>query len=143
MAENMNYIDVLNDEEKVLNKVLESQNLLRTSVRERNWKELMNQISSINLLMDEFNRLDEKREEIASGIQKESFEEKNKLALVRGKLVRCRSENKSLSDYIYISKMFVQGVIEKALPQSRSKVYSKNGNIVQNKPQSVLVDTLY
>ena len=65
------------------------------------------------------------------------------LAKVRGKLVRCRTENKALGDYINITRNFVQGVIDHSLPQTRSKVYSRNGNIIQKQPHSVVVNTLF
>lgn len=139
----MNYMEVLEAEDNVLSKVLDSQRLLRNAVKEKSWQHLMDMISAINLLMDEFNELDEKRAEIAISVNEDSSDVRQKLSVVRGKLVRCRAENKALSDYINISRMFIQGVIEKALPQTRSKVYSRNGSIVQNKPQSVLVDTLF
>ena len=37
----------------------------------------------------------------------------------------------------------VQSIIDNALPQSRNKLYSRNGNIIQSQPQSVVVNTLF
>mgnify|MGYP006974640767 FL=1 len=65
------------------------------------------------------------------------------LSIVRGKLVKSRTENKVLSEYINITKGFVQSIIDNALPQSRNKLYSRNGNIIQSQPQSVVVNTLF
>ena len=50
---------------------------------------------------------------------------------------------KVLSEYINITKGFVQSIIDNALPQSRNKLYSRNGNIIQSQPQSVVVNTLF
>ena len=92
--------------------------------------------------MDSFNELDTERESLASEKKTYSEEENNLLALVRGKLVQCRSENKALGDYIDITKGFVQKTIDEALPQSKNRLYSKKGYIVQQ-PESVVVNTLF
>ena len=76
----------------------------------------------------------------------ESFEKDEKFieffTVLRGKLVKCRTENKALSDYISVTRNFVRKVIDNALPQTRNKVYTKSG-IVQKQPQSVVVNTLF
>ena len=48
----MNYMEVLEAEDNVLSKVLDSQQLLRNAVKEKSWQHLMDMISAINLLMD-------------------------------------------------------------------------------------------
>ena len=93
--------------------------------------------------MDRFNKLDEEREEITSIDDTKNPIYINLLSDVRGKLVKSRTENKVLSEYINITKGFVQGIIDNALPQSRNKLYSRNGYIIQNQPESVVVNTLY
>ena len=100
-------------------------------------------ISEINLSMDKFNKLDEEREEITTTEDISNSEYKRILSTVRGKLVKSRTENKVLSEYINITKGFVQSIIDNALPQSRNKLYSRNGNIIQSQPQSVVVNTLF
>ena len=93
--------------------------------------------------MDKFNKLDEEREEITTTEDISNSEYKRILSMVRGKLVKSRTENKVLSEYINITKVFVQSIIDNALPQSRNKLYSRNGNIIQSQPQSVVVNTLF
>jgi hypothetical protein len=93
--------------------------------------------------MDKFNKLDEEREEITTTEDVANIEYKRILSTVRGKLVKSRTENKVLSEYINITKGFVQSIIDNALPQSRNKLYSRNGNIIQSQPQSVVVNTLF
>lgn len=136
-------IEVLNEQNSILDVVLQKQQELRNSVNEKNWTNLMTVISEINLSMDKFNKLDEEREEITTAEDVSNSEYKRILSTVRGKLVKSRTENKVLSEYINITKGFVQSIIDNALPQSRNKLYSRNGNIIQSQPQSVVVNTLF
>lgn len=140
---NTRIIEVLNEQNSILDVVLTKQQELRNSVNEKNWTNLMTVISEINLSMDKFNKLDEEREEIATTEDISNSEYKRILSTVRGKLVKSRTENKVLSEYINITKGFVQSIIDNALPQSRNKLYSRNGNIIQSQPQSVVVNTLF
>lgn len=135
------YLKILSEEDAVVSKVLEGQEELRLAVNHKSWSDLLEVISKINLLMDSFNSLDEKRAALASEKQDDTEEEKAKLLEVRGKLVRCRTENKVLSDYINITRGFVQKTIDEALPQSKNRLYSKKGYIVQQ-PASLVVNTL-
>lgn len=140
---NTRIIEVLNEQNSILDVVLTKQQELRNSVNEKNWTNLMTVISEINLSMDKFNKLDEEREEITTTEDISNSEYKRILSIVRGKLVKSRTENKVLSEYINITKVFVQSIIDNALPQSRNKLYSRNGNIIQSHPQSVVVNTLF
>ena len=140
---NTRIIEVLNEQNSILDVVLTKQQELRNSVNEKNWTNLMTVISEINLSMDKFNKLDEEREEITTTEDISNIEYKRILSTVRGKLVKSRTENKVLSEYINITKGFVQSIIDNALPQSRNKLYSRNGNIIQSQPQSVVVNTLF
>ena len=140
---NTRIIEVLNEQNSILDVVLTKQQELRNSVNEKNWTNLMTVISEINLSMDKFNKLDEEREEITTAEDVANIEYKRILSTVRGKLVKSRTENKVLSEYINITKGFVQSIIDNALPQSRNKPYSRNGNIIQSQPQSVVVNTLF
>ncbi len=140
---NTRIIEVLNEQNSILDVVLTKQQELRNSVNEKNWTNLMTVISEINLSMDKFNKLDEEREEITTAEDVANIEYKRILSMVRGKLVKSRTENKVLSEYINITKGFVQSIIDNALPQSRNKLYSRNGNIIQSQPQSVVVNTLF
>ncbi|MBQ5470586.1 MAG: hypothetical protein IIT58_01040 [Treponema sp.] len=140
---NLSYKEVLEKEDEILSKVIIEQANLKKAVNEKSWPDLMKVISNVNLYMDSFNKLDEEREEIASKLSDDDMECRELLAKVRGKLVRCRTENKALGDYINITRNFVHGVIDHSLPQTRSKVYSRNGNIIQKQPHSVVVNTLF
>jgi hypothetical protein len=96
------------------------------------------------MLADDFRKTESERESI---IPKQTEEAKKAamplLAQVRGKLVKSKTENQALGDYITITRGFIQGVLDEAVPQSCSKVYSRSGKIVHSQPSSVVVNTLY
>lgn len=142
VSEKSELFKVLTEENVVLDEVIQNQVELRKSVNEKDWTSLMTVISKINILMDKFNRLDEKRDQISASLENLDAECNNLLTVVRGKLVKCRTENKALSDYITITRNFVQKIINTALPQSTNKVYTRTG-VVQRQPSSVVVDTLF
>ena len=102
---NTRIIEVLNEQNSILDVVLTKQQELRNSVNEKNWTNLMTVISEINLSMDKFNKLDEEREEITTTEDISNSEYKRILSMVRGKLVKSRTENKVLSEYINITKV--------------------------------------
>lgn len=137
------YADVLTEEKSILENVLLIQKSVRKAINDKNWTELMKHMSAVNISMDSFNRLDEEREELAVAVKAGDEEVSSILTEVRGLLVKCRAENKALSDYINITRNFVKGIIDEALPQSKAKVYSRNGNIVQDKPHSVVLNALF
>lgn len=139
----LNYKNILEEENKILSEVLDLQSGLRSAVNGKDWTELMHVISDINLNMDRFNHLDEQREGLAVEAKADDAEISELLTEVRGKLVRCRTENKALGDYINITRNFVRGIIDTALPQSRAKVYSRNGSMVQEQPHSVVLNQLF
>lgn len=141
MDANNNFIDILDEEEKVLDSMTEKQKLLRASVTEKNWESLLSIISEINLLSDLFQKIDAERDVIQSNATtkelKPYFEQ---LGRLRSKLLKCKLENKALGEYVNTACGFIKEFVEKALPQSRSRVYSRNGQIVQPQPQSVVVN---
>lgn len=139
----LSYKEILAEESEILSKVISAQSDLRCAVNNKDWPQLMKVISEINLSMDSFNRLDEEREEAAVNAGSDDMEAQALLSEVRGKLVRCRTENKALGDYINITRNFVQGVIDTAVPGNRAKVYGKNGFVKKEQPSSVVVNTLF
>ena len=138
----MEYKDILTKENTILSEVLVLQSDFKTAVNNKDWAELMEVISKINLKMDSFNKLDKEREGFVQDI-KNSQDCNELLCSVRGKLVRCRTENKALGDYLSITRKFVKDVIENAVPHNRNKLYSRNGSIIHRQPESVVVNTLY
>lgn len=140
---NGKYRDVLVSENKLISDVLCRQQALRDAVNNKDWTALMDAAGDVNEMMDAFNELDKEREELALGGLQEDAEIYGLLAEIRGKLVKSRIENKALSDYISITREFVKGIIDTAVPQSRNRLYSRNGYVVQPQPESVVVNTLF
>ena len=140
---NGKYRDVLVSENKLISDVLCRQQALRDAVNNKDWTALMDAAGDVNEMMDAFNELDKEREELALGGLQEDAETHGLLAEIRGKLVKSRIENKALADYISITREFVKGIIDMAVPQSRNRLYSRNGYVVQPQPESVVVNTLF
>ncbi len=140
---NGKYRDVLVSENKLISDVLCRQQALRDAVNNKDWTALMDAAGDVNEMMDAFNELDKEREELALGELQEDAETYGLLAEIRGKLVKSRIENKALADYISITREFVKGIIDTAVPQSRNRLYSRNGYVVQPQPESVVVNTLF
>ena len=140
---NGKYRDVLVSENKLISDLLCRQQALRDAVNNKDWTALMDAAGDVNEMMDAFNELDKEREELALGGLQEDAETYGLLAEIRGKLVKSRIENKALADYISITREFVKGIIDTAVPQSRNRLYSRNGYVVQPQPESVVVNTLF
>ena len=143
MAEITEMEKVLLHENEILDNVLSEQKKLREAVQGKTWDKLMDTIAAINMLTESF----EKAEAERVVLEARQTDEMKKATMpvraeVRGKLVKSKTENKALGSYISIMREFIQGVIDEALPQSRSTVYSQNGSIVHAKPKSVVVNTL-
>ena len=141
MTENkITYKDILIEERDVLSNIIDRQNELRKAVKEKDWTKLMDIISAVNVAMDKFTALDEKRESLSRDIKNgECFD---LLCEVRGKLLKCRVENNALNQYVGTASRFVRGIVNEALPQSRPRLYSHRGRLVQAQPKSIVVNTL-
>ena len=139
--ETKEFEQVLEREEQILDELVKNQNSLRKAVTEKNWESLTKIINNINSISSDFLEADTEREVIQDMMKmdevKPYFE---RLANMRAKLLKCKIENQALSKYVNITKNFIQGVVEDALPQSGNKVYSKSGKIVQPQPQSVVLN---
>ncbi|MBR5401463.1 MAG: hypothetical protein IK102_06600 [Treponema sp.] len=137
----MDFEQILVKEEGILDELVKAQNQLRKAVTEKNWESLTKIINTINTVSGNFLEVDAEREIIQDMMKmdevKPYFE---RLGNMRAKLLKCKIENQALSKYVNITKNFIQGVVEEALPQSGNKVYSKTGKIVQPQPQSVVLN---
>ena len=137
----MDFEQILEKEEGILDELVKAQNQLRKAVTEKNWESLTKIINTINTVSGNFLEADAEREDIQDMMKmdevKPYFE---RLGNMRAKLLKCKIENQALSKYVNITKNFIQGVVEDALPQSGNKVYSKTGKIVQPQPQSVVLN---
>ena len=132
---------ILAEEEKILDELVKNQNMLRKAVSEKNWENLTKIITNINTISNNFLDIDTEREVVQDMMKIDEIRPYfERLGTMRAKLLRCKIENQALSKYVNITRNFIQGVVEEALPQSGNKVYSKSGKIVQPQPQSVVLN---
>jgi len=135
---------ILDKEDNLLDILILKQSELRKSVIEKNWETLVKEIADINQISDEFQIFDKRRDEIQNTLTQEELEPCfEKIRQVRSKLLKCKIENRVLSDYVNIAKSFIQEVVERALPRVANKNYTRDGKIVQPQPQSVILNQLF
>lgn len=136
--------DILKKEEALLDDFEQKQNELKNSVREKNWENLNSLIFLMNKMSDDFVKIDSRRDEIQALLKNDEVKAYfEKLRNLRSKLLKCKLENKVLTEYVNIAHSFIQEVIEKAVPQRRNRNYTKNGQILQAQPQSVVLNQLF
>ena len=136
--------DILKKEEALLDDFEQKQNELKNSVREKNWENLNSLIFLMNKMSDDFVKIDSRRDEIQALLKNDELKVYfEKLRNLRSKLLKCKLENKVLTEYVNIAHSFIQEVIEKAVPQRRNRNYTKNGQILQAQPQSVVLNQLF
>ena len=131
-------------ENEILDGMLAQQSALRTAVLQKKWDGVLESISAITRLTEAFEETEKTRNALSDA---RSDESKKKvlplLTQVRGKLVKSKTANKTLGNYIAVARDFIQSVLDEAFPQSGATVYSKAGKIMRSKPSSVVVNTLY
>ena len=132
---------LLNEEDDILTSLVEKHDLMHKCVKEKDWEQLLSVTSEINVLYEAFQEIDTSRDFIQSVLKVSELQPYfEKIGLLRSKLLKCKIENQALSKYVNVTREFIQGIVENALPQSGSKVYSKTGKIVQSRPQSVVLN---
>ena len=135
------YATVLSEEENLLDRLTEKQKLLRKSITEKDWESLVGHINEVNLISDSFQKFDKRRDEIQNQLKTEEIKPYfERLGRLRTKLLKCKVENQVISNYVNVTREFIAEVVEKALPQTRNKNYTKFGTVTHPKPASVLVD---
>lgn len=133
--------EILNQEDSILNSLIEKQAELKSAVTTKSWEKLTAIIEVINHIYESFTEKDSEREVLQDMIESKDLKELSpKIAELRGKLLKCKIENQAITKYVNITREFIQGIVENAIPQSGSKVYSSKGMIVQPQPQSVVVN---
>ncbi|MCR4790177.1 MAG: hypothetical protein K5839_03755 [Treponemataceae bacterium] len=142
------YLDILNG---LMDEVLALQSKIRNSVKGRDWSTLDNSTRKINEVTVEFHTMDQNFSSYLAecGIESNSdfygmcskftslVEKYNSL---RQKLIKSKVENQALADYVKITNGFLQGFYDKALPQRKNVLYSKNGKLIKNRPESIVLN---
>ncbi len=135
------YSTILAEEENLLDRLTEKQKLLRKAITDKDWESLTGHINEVNLISDSFQNFDLRRDEIQEKLKTDEIKPYfERLSRLRTKLLKCKVENQVISNYVNVTKEFIAQVVEKALPQTRNKNYTKYGTITQPEPASVLVD---
>ena len=135
------YSLILKNEDKLLSTLSQKQAELRTILQKKDWSTLTSLMAEINQLSEDFQKMDSRREELQKYLPPrdvKSFYEI--LGGLRSKLLKCKLENQVISNYVSVTRQFIADVVEKALPQTHNKNYTKDGTITQMHAQSVLVD---
>lgn len=142
MEKNLEEFDkILVKENDVLDSLIEKHSQMKKAVMDKNWESLTEVVGKINGLYEVFQEIDTEREVLQDIIGAKALKPFNeKINVLRSKLLRCKVENQALNKYVNITREFLQSVIENALPQSASVVYSKEGKIIQPQPQSVVLN---
>jgi len=134
-------ICVMKEEDALLDKILMQQTILHKNVTDKNWEELNKNIVNLQVLSDEFVSLEEKR--VSIGNDKHDMndnEYSDVLGSLRNKLNKSKVENHVLNEYVTTTRKFLQGVFDKAVPQRRNILYSRNGNLVKQEPNSLVIN---
>lgn len=136
-------IEVMQQENELLDKILNLQTILHNYVKEKNWENLNISLESLQSMSDDFVELEQKRESLSKEIDIRIDEDITPvLTEVRGKLQKSKIENNALNEYISTTRKFLQGVFDTVVPQRRNKVYSKTGEFVKNEISSVVINQL-
>lgn len=136
-------IEVMQQENELLDKILNLQTILHNYVKEKNWENLNISLESFQSMSDDFVELEQKRECLSKEIDIRIDEDISPvLTEVRGKLQKSKIENNALNEYISTTRKFLQGVFDTVVPQRRNKVYSKTGEFVKNEISSVVINQL-
>ncbi|MBR6193645.1 MAG: hypothetical protein IKQ66_05745 [Treponema sp.] len=140
----MELLQILNAQNDVLDCMLTQQKKIHDSVRDRRWTDLEESIENMRAYSDAFVNLDQCRENYVGDNRTLYLEPviQEVYVNVRTKLSRSKIENSALATYVSSTKEFVDGVIENCVPQSRAKVYGRNGKIMSPTAESVVLDAL-
>lgn len=150
--------DLLCKENELLNVILTEQRLIRETVKTREWSQLDAAIYRIQKMSDEFKNLESQRLNILYQFTGDesldvyqishmfSLDLRQSLLesfrLMRQKLAVSKIENDALSEYIRVTKDFLQGVFDSAVPQARNTLYSNKGKVVKSMPESLVLDQI-
>lgn len=134
-------LNLMNSESELLDQILAQQDVVHKCVKKRNWIELEATLQNLQVMSDDFVELETKRSQLSANIDIFADESLSPVVkTVRGKLNKSKIENKVLNEYISTTKKFLQGIFDDVLPQRRNAVYSRNGKMVDNGLQSVVLN---
>lgn len=133
---------LLKQEIALVEKILECQASVYSTVKEKNWVNLEREIDSLNELSSQFSEMDAKRDSLVAKSDETCEESRELLTKLRSRLLKSKVQNFALNTYIETMQNFVRGVLENAVPQRRNVLYSREGKILKPEPQSVVLNKI-
>ena len=130
---------LLEQEIALMEKILECQASVYSTVKEKNWVNLERDIDCLNELSSQFSAMEAKRDSL---IAKHGEDSRELLAKLRSRILKSKVQNFALNTYIETMQNFVRGVLENAVPQRRNVLYSREGKILKPEPQSVVLNKI-
>lgn len=144
MAENreIELISVLNEQERILDSMLKEQDKIHECVVSRLWNGLEQYVLNVNELGNEFSKVDQFREKIASVSEDVYFapEVKDVFLRVKSKLSKSKIENDALAKYVGATKQFITEVMDECISQQRNDVYTSGGAMRRNYGSSIVIN---
>ena len=132
---------VMEKESRLLDVILEQQSLVHDKVRSKDWNDIEATMDKLQALSDDFVELEMDRSRLSDGINLASEADLSPvLRTVRGKLLKSKVENKALNEYIKTTRKFLQGVFDSVVPQRRSTLYGRSGQIIRPEMSSIVVN---
>lgn len=137
-------VDVLSQEERILDSMLEEQNRVHNSVVSRSWEGLEKTVGVINELGTRFSKTDLRREQIADISDDVYFDRdvRDVFLRVKQKLSKSKIENDALAKYVAATKSFISAVMDDCASQQNNNVYSYDGSMKRSgyATQSIVVN---
>lgn len=133
---------LLEQEIALVEKILECQASVYSTVKEKNWVNLERDIGCLNELSSQFSAMEANRDALvakAGGVDEDS---RPLVMTLRSRLLKSKVQNFALNTYIETMQNFVRGVLENAVPQRRNVLYSRDGKILKPEPQSVVLNEI-
>jgi hypothetical protein len=156
---------ILSSQSTLLDSIISAQKRIHGAVIGKNWENLQADLAAFDSLSQKFALLENERASFCASsrasqnaqeqLDSESFidiialfprEERESLLSaftnLRKKLFASKIENRGLGEYLKITRDFLQGVFDTAVPNRRNKVYSNTGALINIAPESLVLNTL-
>ncbi len=153
--------ELLLKENDLMTIILTDQQAMREAVRQKDWGTVEDKTYKIAMLSEEFSALEDERGHLLASMSVDTdavadiykcvqmcpqelrgFILEN-YRLLRQKLSVSKIENESLNQYINVTRNFIQNIFDTVVPQAKSTVYSRSGQIVKNQPESLVLNQLF
>ena len=153
--------EILLQESELVQKIASLQNLIREAVFSRNWTDFQDHFDGLGVLRDEFASLEDKREQLFTGIRRGSgasarfytfvtqFSQEHRAELtaiyrsLKFETMRVRMAGESLMSYISEARATIAGFFEVAFPDRGGKLYTPHGIPVSHDLRSMVLNRAF